>query len=266
MTAPFPSSAELLVLHAVRLLGMGDDEEVAARFGLDPAVASELLLDFQAMGWLTRVEFAGTVGWTLTTAGRTENERRLADELAATDSCRDHRGGLPRVPAPQRRAAAGRNRLAAPAQPHRPAGRQRPFRPGMGPARTRRLGGPERGSAGDLLDARQPAGPVPGLRRALRRGAESRTARRPGVGQPPQGGLVSHRLDAVARRSTGHPRPGAVSPVHEVQLTSADRPRPRRRAGPAPSGVPRYPRGAHLVSRRQWSGDGPTRRSGVKRA
>ena len=86
MTAPFPSSAELLVLHAVRLLGMGDDEEVAARFGLDPAVASELLLDFQAMGWVSRVEFAGTVGWTLTTAGRTENERRLADELAATDS------------------------------------------------------------------------------------------------------------------------------------------------------------------------------------
>ena len=74
------------MLHAVRLLGMGNDEEVAARFDLEAAVVRELLLDFQAMGWLTRVEFAGTGGWTLTTAGRTENERRLAGELAATDS------------------------------------------------------------------------------------------------------------------------------------------------------------------------------------
>ncbi|HZA73278.1 MAG TPA: transcriptional regulator [Propionibacteriaceae bacterium] len=83
---PFPSSPELLVLHAVRLLGMGDDDEVAGRFDLDRGVVSELLLDFEAMGWVTRVEFAGTGGWTLTSAGRTEGERRLAEELAATDS------------------------------------------------------------------------------------------------------------------------------------------------------------------------------------
>jgi hypothetical protein len=85
-TVPFASSPELLVLHAVRLLGMADDDEVAARFGLDPAVTGELLLDFQAMGWVTRVEFAGTAGWTLTGAGHTEDERLLAEELAATDS------------------------------------------------------------------------------------------------------------------------------------------------------------------------------------
>jgi hypothetical protein len=79
------STPELLTLHAVRLKGMADDDEVSARFNLDPAYASELLLDFQAVGWLTRVEFAGTRGWTLTSAGRTANERQLAEELSRTD-------------------------------------------------------------------------------------------------------------------------------------------------------------------------------------
>jgi len=74
------------VLHAVRLKGMANDEEVAARFDLDHAAAAELLLDFQAMGWLSRFEFAGTAGWALTDAGRAANERQLADELAQTDS------------------------------------------------------------------------------------------------------------------------------------------------------------------------------------
>jgi hypothetical protein len=45
-----------------------------------------LLLDFQALGWITRVEFVGTAGWTLTESGRSENERQLARELAATNS------------------------------------------------------------------------------------------------------------------------------------------------------------------------------------
>ena len=57
-----------------------------ARFGLDPALARELLLDFQAYGWITRVEFVGTAGWTLTELGRSENERQLAHELAESDS------------------------------------------------------------------------------------------------------------------------------------------------------------------------------------
>jgi hypothetical protein len=86
VTAPSASDPELLVLHAVRILGMAEDHEVAARFDLDPTVATELLLDFEAVGWVSHVEFAGTGGWTLTDAGRTENERRLADELADTDS------------------------------------------------------------------------------------------------------------------------------------------------------------------------------------
>ncbi len=86
MTTPAESTPELLTLHAVRLKGMADDDEVAARFGLDPTQARELLLDFQAFGWITRVDFAGTAGWTLTESGHSENERQLAQELAAANS------------------------------------------------------------------------------------------------------------------------------------------------------------------------------------
>ena len=82
-TTAHRSTTELLTLHAVRLKGMADDGEVAARFALDRSESDELLLDFEAYGWVTRVDFAGTGGWTLTAAGRREDERRLADELAA---------------------------------------------------------------------------------------------------------------------------------------------------------------------------------------
>ena len=99
MSAPVESSPELLTLHAVRLKGMADDAEVAARFELDTTLVPELLLDFQAFGWITRVEFAGTAGWTLTESGRSENERQLSHELAAADSNssigRDHLTFLP---------------------------------------------------------------------------------------------------------------------------------------------------------------------------
>jgi hypothetical protein len=77
------STPELLTLHAVRLRGMADDHEIASRFALDQSQVTELLLDFQAYGWLTRVDFAGTGGWTLTDAGLAENRRQLAAELAA---------------------------------------------------------------------------------------------------------------------------------------------------------------------------------------
>jgi hypothetical protein len=75
------SPPELLVLHAVRLLGMGTSAAVAARFGLAHAAADELLLDAQAYGWVTWSEFAGHGGWSLTGRGRAENERLLAAEL-----------------------------------------------------------------------------------------------------------------------------------------------------------------------------------------
>lgn len=72
-----------LSLHAVRLLGFADAGAIAGRFGQDSKVVVELLLDFEAAGWVSRSEFAGTGGWSLTEAGRSEDERRLAAELDA---------------------------------------------------------------------------------------------------------------------------------------------------------------------------------------
>lgn len=78
------SPAELLVLHAVRVLGFADTAAVARRFELDRTETGEHLLDAESHGWVTRSAFAGTAGWSLTDRGRRENERRLAAELAGT--------------------------------------------------------------------------------------------------------------------------------------------------------------------------------------
>ncbi|WP_432889520.1 transcriptional regulator [Kribbella sp. CA-245084] len=71
-----------LVLHAVRLLGFADTPQIAKRFDLPQQAVEEALNDSEAQGWTTRSTFAGTSGWSLTEAGRAENERRLAAELA----------------------------------------------------------------------------------------------------------------------------------------------------------------------------------------
>ncbi|MGW2150918.1 transcriptional regulator [Nonomuraea bangladeshensis] len=93
------SAPDLLVLHAVRVLGFADTPEVAQRYGLDPDQAEELLRDFEARGWAGHSAFAGTGGWSLTEPGRAENERRLAAELAdagGADEVRDvYRAFLP---------------------------------------------------------------------------------------------------------------------------------------------------------------------------
>jgi hypothetical protein len=73
-----------LSLHAVRLLGFADARAIARRFGQDAEEVHEHLLDFEAFGWVTRSEFAGSGGWSLTEVGRGENRRRLAAELDAT--------------------------------------------------------------------------------------------------------------------------------------------------------------------------------------
>ncbi|MFI1440389.1 transcriptional regulator [Streptomyces fructofermentans] len=77
------SDTGLLVLHAVRLGGMVEARSAATRFGLDPATAAELLLDYESYGWVRRADFAGTGGWSLTERGRAENERQLAAELSS---------------------------------------------------------------------------------------------------------------------------------------------------------------------------------------
>jgi hypothetical protein len=76
------SSFDVLVLHAVRIMGFADTTLVAGRFGLNVAETAEYLRDAQARGWVTHTAFADLRGWSLTEAGRAENERQLAAELA----------------------------------------------------------------------------------------------------------------------------------------------------------------------------------------
>jgi hypothetical protein len=83
------SSPELLALHAVRVKGMADAATVTERFDLDRELVDELLLDFEAFGWVSRVRFADVEGWALTRRGRAEDERRLAAELDKTGTRSD---------------------------------------------------------------------------------------------------------------------------------------------------------------------------------
>jgi hypothetical protein len=71
----------LLTVHALRLLGFAGTEAIADRYGLDTRDVERLLIDAGAKGWLLRSSFGDTRGWSLTVAGRTENERLLAEEL-----------------------------------------------------------------------------------------------------------------------------------------------------------------------------------------
>ncbi|QKG19868.1 transcriptional regulator [Actinomadura verrucosospora] len=77
----FPSAPEDLALHGVRVLGFSTTSRVASRYRLDVDTVQEALLDFEARGWVRNSSFAGDSGWSLTDAGRAENERRLAGEL-----------------------------------------------------------------------------------------------------------------------------------------------------------------------------------------
>jgi hypothetical protein len=79
--AAYVSSVGDLVLHGPRVLGFASASRIAARYGLDSGTVDELLLDFEASGWLRHSSFAGVSGWSVTDAGRLENERRLALEL-----------------------------------------------------------------------------------------------------------------------------------------------------------------------------------------
>ena len=81
MTASEP---DLLVLHAVRLLGFAPTSPLARLAGLDEAVVEELLEDHRVSGLVTWSSFADSAGWSLTERGRLEGEVRLAAELDAT--------------------------------------------------------------------------------------------------------------------------------------------------------------------------------------
>lgn len=93
------SSAELLVLHGVRVLGAPSVADVAGVYDLDPAMVAEHLLDAEAYGWARRHDWFGTTSWSLTERGKAANERQLAAELDAVDGREDvaagHRDFLP---------------------------------------------------------------------------------------------------------------------------------------------------------------------------
>jgi hypothetical protein len=70
-----------LALHGPRVLGFASGSRIAARFGLDRAFVEDALLDCEAAGWVRRSTFGGSSGWSLTEAGRLEDERRMSVEL-----------------------------------------------------------------------------------------------------------------------------------------------------------------------------------------
>ena len=73
--------SQLLVLHAVRVIGFAEMPALARRFGLEQSVTAELLADARASGWVSYSSFADLGGWSLTERGRAENERLLGEEL-----------------------------------------------------------------------------------------------------------------------------------------------------------------------------------------
>jgi hypothetical protein len=78
---PYRSAPDDLALHGPRVLGFASASRIAERFGLEPGVVHEVLLDHEAHGWVRHTGFAGSSGWSVTDDGRVENERRLAVEL-----------------------------------------------------------------------------------------------------------------------------------------------------------------------------------------
>jgi hypothetical protein len=78
------STSDLLVLHAVRVLGHATTRAVSTRAGLEGDVVGEILLDAEAVGQVVRTRFADEGGWSLTETGKAHGERLLAAELDAT--------------------------------------------------------------------------------------------------------------------------------------------------------------------------------------
>jgi hypothetical protein len=84
---PHPSDPELLVLNTLRLKGFVDADVVAAACRLPEPDVDRALEALGAGGYVARRD--GRIrGWSLTSAGRAEGERRLAAELDHL-GCRD---------------------------------------------------------------------------------------------------------------------------------------------------------------------------------
>jgi hypothetical protein len=77
---------DVLVLHAVRILGYADASRIAERLDLPEPEVTDHLLDAQANGWVTQATYAGDNGWSMTQAGTATGERLLAAELDIADA------------------------------------------------------------------------------------------------------------------------------------------------------------------------------------
>ena len=75
-----PSDVALLSLHGLRLKGFAETSDVAELFQVDPAALSATLTRQEADQLVVHRQGAPR-GWRLTSAGREENERLLAEEL-----------------------------------------------------------------------------------------------------------------------------------------------------------------------------------------
>jgi hypothetical protein len=80
-----PTDPALLVLHTLRLKSFVDADVVANAARLADSVAAQALEQLNADGFVS-YRNGRISGWSLTTAGRIEGERRLAEELDATGS------------------------------------------------------------------------------------------------------------------------------------------------------------------------------------
>ncbi|SMX91690.1 MULTISPECIES: transcriptional regulator [unclassified Brevibacterium] len=79
------SEPQLLVLHAVRLLGFAGEDAVARRAGVGAEETLVRLHQAERSSWVQHLELFGVNGWSLTDFGRWENERQLAHERRIAD-------------------------------------------------------------------------------------------------------------------------------------------------------------------------------------
>lgn len=79
------SPSDLLILHAVRLLGYANTTDVADRARTGPDETLRVLRQAERENWVQHFEFADLGGWSLTDPGKLENERQLAVERDSAD-------------------------------------------------------------------------------------------------------------------------------------------------------------------------------------
>ena len=161
-----PTDPSALTLHATRLLGFAESHRIVHRYRLDRDQTEECLLDFEAHGWVTRSEFAGTGGWALTERGRAESERRLAAEVGASGGPLGRVGRVPAVRASQPAFSGRRDRWhvrgmpwdsMAANDPHRlPLGRPGDRGAGLGRTPAGGVGGRARGRRAEVRRLRRP--------------------------------------------------------------------------------------------------------------